>query len=120
MNIVVISGRLTDEPKVTRPREDLVVAEMRVAVRRNAKETDYVTVTAFSDLAEACETRLESGQVITVNGRLRHHEYEVEGEPRQRLDVVAREIVFGVKPKRGANESSEPFESPADAEVSAN
>lgn len=119
MNIVVISGRLTDNAKVTRPREDLVVAEMRVAVRRNAKETDYVTVTAFSDLAEACETSLESGQAITVHGRLRHHEYEVEGEPRQRLDVVAREIVFGAKPKRDASDRSEPLESAAGAEVPA-
>ena len=108
MNIWVGSGRLTKDPNVKYTQNGKAVCNFTVAVDDGwgeQKKTYFIHVTCWEKLAEACGNNLVKGQKVTVSGKLTQRAYEKDGEKKNIIEVVAREVDFGEKP-RGAGASA--------------
>ena len=103
LNLVILSGRLTQDPELRYTPSGRPVAKMRLAVTRRYKsqdgewqdETLFIDVTAWGELAERCDRMLSKGSPLVVQGRLRSRSWETEtGQKRSAVEVVARSIQF--------------------------
>lgn len=78
MNTVILMGRLTSDPVVSRPNSDIVVAKYTLAVDRNSKDegADFIRCVAFGKRAEFTEKYLNKGMKIVINGHIKTGSYE--------------------------------------------
>ncbi|MGE4158136.1 MAG: single-stranded DNA-binding protein [Planctomycetota bacterium] len=106
-NRVLIMGRLTRDTELRYTPSGTAVADFNVAVNRNfttadgvqKRETCFVDVTAWRQLAEQCKDRLKSGSNVFVDGRLHLDTWNgPDGEKRNKLRVVAENVMFLDKP----------------------
>jgi len=103
LNIVILSGRLTQNPEMRFTPSGRPLTKLRMAVSRMFRgqtgewqeETLFIDVTAWGDLAERCNQKLTKGSPVLVQGRLRSRNWETEsGQKRTSIEVVARSIQF--------------------------
>jgi len=101
LNKVILIGRLTRDPEIRYTQSGIPVAKIGLAVerrRKNAqgeKETDFVDIVAWRQLAELCDNYLSKGKMIAVEGRLQIRKYEAQdGTKRTAAEVVADDIRF--------------------------
>ena len=86
MNNVVLVGRLTSNPEVTKTEGGNQVTSVNVAVSRNYKnvdgiyETDFIRCILWNEIAENTTEYCKIGDVIGIKGRLQTSSYEKEGE----------------------------------------
>lgn len=92
MNIVTITGNLTKDPEGSVTGGGTSVTELRLAVDRRDDGTDYFTVKAFGPLADAQAEYLTKGRQVAITGRLQQERWETDGQKRERIVIVAREI----------------------------
>ncbi len=60
------------------------------------KPSVWIRVTAFDELAEALNNTITDKSRVTVTGQMQPiREYEKDGEKRQSIEVIAREVVTG-------------------------
>ncbi len=75
-NVVVVSGRLTHDPKLYEPegsegQGENVYAILRLAINRgDDQEPIYYDVKCWNGLARACVEYQEKGSLVVVSGRL--------------------------------------------------
>jgi single-strand DNA-binding protein len=102
INRVVLTGNLTRDPE-TRSTGTLSICKLRIAVntrRRNSakgawdEKPNFFGVTVFGAQAEACGNYLKKGRPVAIDGRLEWSEYEVEGQKRQSIDIIADNVQF--------------------------
>ena len=108
MNHFVGIGRLTREPNVKYTQSGKAVCRFTLAIDDGwgeKKKTYFIPVTCWEKLAEACGNNLVKGQKVAVMGMLTQRTYEQNGGKKDIIDVVAREVDFGAKP-RGAEASA--------------
>ena len=104
MNYWVGIGRLVRDPEVRYTQSGKAVCRFTLAIDDGwgeKKKTYFIPVTCWEKLAEACGNNLVKGQKVTVMGTLTQRTYEQNGEKKNVIEVVAREVDFGAKP-RGA------------------
>jgi single-strand DNA-binding protein len=103
LNRVLLIGNLTRDPELRYIQNGSAVVNMRIAVNRyyttqsgeKKQDTCYVTVVAWSRLAELCSEYLSKGKSVFVEGRLQNRSWETEtGEKRNTLEIVADHIHF--------------------------
>jgi single-strand DNA-binding protein len=104
INRVVLLGNLTRDPELRALPSGSSVCRMRVACstrRRNAETGDwddkpnFFDVSVFGASAEACDTFLEKGRPVAVDGRLEWREWETtEGQRRQTVEIIADSVQF--------------------------
>ena len=104
INKVFISGNLTRDPEMRTTQGGTVVMGLGVAVndRRKNPRTgqyedvpNYVDCTLFGNRASAVSQYLSKGTKVTIEGRLRWHQWQDQnGNNRSRLDVIVDEIEF--------------------------
>jgi single-strand DNA-binding protein len=104
INRVVLTGNLTKDPDLrSNPTTGLSICKLRLAVntrRRNSSTGDwdekanYFSVTVFGRQAESCGQYLKKGRAVAIDGRLEWSEYEVEGQKRQSVDIIADNVQF--------------------------
>jgi single-strand DNA-binding protein len=103
INRVVLTGNLTKDPDVrTNPSTGLSICKLRLAVntrRRNGAgdwedKANFFNVTVFGRQAESCGNFLHKGRPVGIDGRLEWSEYEVEGQKRQSVDIIAENVQF--------------------------
>ena len=104
INKVFISGNLTRDPEMRTTQGGTVVMGLGVAVndRRKNQSTgqwedvpNYVDCTLFGNRASAVSQYLTKGTKVTIEGRLRWHQWQDQnGNNRSRLDVIVDEIEF--------------------------
>jgi single-strand DNA-binding protein len=77
------------------------VASFGLAVNRRFRqgtetkeEVCYVDIAAFGAQAEAIGEYLTKGAAALIDGRLRWHQWEQDGQRRSKLDVVADSVQF--------------------------
>ena len=117
MNAVVLRGRLTDNPEL-RDVNDTVVANFVLAVRRPIKKadgsrtesTDFIPCEAWDSGARSIGNLLKKGHPVLVQGSIKQHEWEQDGQKRSRLKVRVQSfepdsLVF--KEKKQAEEMEE-------------
>lgn len=100
-NIVILTGRLTQEPELRYTPSGQAVCRFRVAVSRRFKdsegrfqeETSFIPIIVWRDAAVRCHERLTKGSPVCIEGRLRSREWEDKDRKKQRiLEVVARRV----------------------------
>lgn len=98
LNLVILTGRLTQAPDLRFTPSGKAVAKMRVASSRSYKDpsgnwqedTLFIDITAWGDLAERMSKRLTKGSPVMVQGRLRSRSWETEaGQKRMAYEIVA-------------------------------
>ena len=100
-NRVTLLGNLTRDPDVRYTPAGTAVASFGLAVNRRYRqgndtkeEVCYVDVTAFGPQAEAIGEYLTKGSPALIDGRLRWHQWEKDGQRQSKLDVVADTVQF--------------------------
>jgi single-strand DNA-binding protein len=102
INRVVLTGNLTKDPEL-RAAGDTSVCKMRIACNTRRKNNasgqweekpNFFDVTVFGARGENCARYLSKGRPVAVDGRLEWREYEVEGQKRQSVDIIADNVQF--------------------------
>lgn len=113
MNHVVLVGRLTENPVMSKTENGKQVTSVTVAVTRNFKnvdgiyETDFIRCILWNVIAENTVEYCRSGDVIGVKGRLQTSNYDDENGKRHFvMEVVAEKVTFlsSAKPKEEVND----------------
>ena len=122
INKVFISGNLTRDPEMRTTQGGTVVMGLGVAVNDRRKNPttgqwedvpNYVDCTMFGNRASAVSQYLSKGTKVTIEGRLRWHQWQDQnGNNRSKLDVIVDEIEFaprGQQPQAPVNDEYIPF-----------
>lgn len=102
MNKVILLGRLTKNPDIRFSQtNNTKVALFTLAVDRNyvkpgeERQTDFISLVAYSKLADFVEKYLKQGTQICMCGRMQVRNWtDDEGKRRYAIDVIAEEIKF--------------------------
>lgn len=101
INRCVLIGRLGADPELRYTQQGTAVASFDIAVNRQYKsgdgnrETDWISIVAWRQLAELCAQYLRKGSQVAVEGRLQTRSYEnKEGQRVKVYEVVAENVQF--------------------------
>ena len=101
MNRICLIGRLTADPALRYTQSGVAVASFTLAVDRGFKnadgerETDFIDIVVWRQLAELCANHLSKGKLAAVDGSLRIRAYEAkDGGKRKAAEVVADNVRF--------------------------
>jgi single-strand DNA-binding protein len=123
LNYCSFIGRLGADPvRRFMPNGDPVTS-FRIAVGWKGKDkegAEWVSIEAFSKLAEICHEYLRKGSQVFVSGRMKTDEYEKDGIKRYSTKIVAdRMQMLGSKgdpqPRQDSGQPDEPSGQPASA-----
>ena len=102
-------GRLVRDPELRYSQSGVAVTSFTIAIDRkfkNAqgeKETDFIQVKCFKQLAELVANYLSKGKLAGVSGRLQTGSYtDKEGVKKYTSDIIADEVEF-LSPKDGGS-----------------
>ena len=94
MNLVVLIGRLTKDPK-TKTVNGKTVAEFEIAVDRFTQgEVDYIHCVAWEKTADFAAKYYTKGMRVGVQGRFRSEQWEVGETKQSRIVVVVERAEF--------------------------
>ena len=108
MNKFIGVGRLAQDPEVRYSQSGTAVANFNIAISSGYgehKQTDFIPVVAFKNLAEIVGNNLSKGSQVLVEGRMQNRSYENnQGEKRFITEVVLNNVEFvGSKNKNETN-----------------
>lgn len=100
-NRIILIGNLTKDPELRYTPQGTPVASFRIAVNSKFKQSDgfreetlFIDVVTFGKQAETCSQYLNKGSAILVEGRLQERKWEVEGQQKSKVEVVAQTVRF--------------------------
>jgi single-strand DNA-binding protein len=101
VNSVNLIGNLCSDVELKELGEEKKLASFRVAVNRGGKEAgaDFFRVAVWDRQAELCAEYLCKGRRVGIEGRLRSHSWEDEGQKRSLVEVVANRVEFVSPPQ---------------------
>lgn len=130
MNRVMLVGRLTTKPELRYTGSNLPYSRFSVAVNRTftnnqgQREADFINVVVWRKQAENVCNFLDKGSLVSVEGRLQTSTYEVNGEKRYRVEVVADSVQFleskNARSQQGSYQGGNDSVSPYDYQSSSN
>lgn len=102
MNLVILQGRPTDDPKIFRSEKNgKVYCRIRLAVDRPyrgkdaPRKSDYFNIVFFNKLAQVVFNNLAKGALCTVVGRLAADDYlDKTGNKRESVSVIADKLTI--------------------------
>ena len=102
LNSVQLIGYLGKEPESKYTPTGKLVTDFSIAISRRWKtkegetreQTEWVHVETWERLAESCQEYLGKGSPVYVEGRLKTHRYEDNGEIKYFTKVVAQNVQF--------------------------
>jgi single-strand DNA-binding protein len=102
LNRVQLIGRLGKEPESKYSPTGKLVTDFSVAISQRWKSqdgeprehTEWVHVETWERLAEICQEYLGKGSPVYVEGRMKTHRYEDNGEIKYFTKVVAQNVQF--------------------------
>ena len=101
MNKVILIGNLTKDPELTTTTSGISVCRFSLAVSRRftnsegERETDFINVVVWRNLADNCHKFLRKGSKAAVVGNLQTRSYDAQdGSKRYVTEVVAEEVEF--------------------------
>lgn len=101
INRAILLGRLTKEPELRYTPSGIAVAtftlavERRMANQQGERETEFIPVVVWRQLAESCAQYLKKGQQAAVEGRIQVRNYEnKEGRRVYVTEIVAENVQF--------------------------
>ena len=113
MNCVHLVGNLTTDVELRDLGDEKRLAKFGLAVDRGGKnsDTDFFRVAVWDRQAQVCADYLTKGTKIALEGRLRYHTWEDDGQKRSAVEVVAYRVEFLTPRSSGAEVT--PFEAAA-------
>ena len=96
-NHVTLVGRLVADPELRRTNSGKPVTSFRLAVDRPTKEkqTDWLDIVAWEQLAEFAAHNFTKGQEVLVDGELQSRSWtDKEGNKRRTVEVRANVLRF--------------------------
>ncbi|MBX6350882.1 MAG: single-stranded DNA-binding protein [Clostridia bacterium] len=129
LNRVILIGRLVQDPELRYTPQGVAVSSFTLAVDRpftgrdGQRQTDFIDIVVWRQLAETCANHLSKGRLVAVEGRLQVRQYEAQdGQKRRVAEVVASDVRFLDRPRESqaaaSGELGEPLarEAPPDDE----
>jgi single-strand DNA-binding protein len=112
MNTVILIGNLATDVELRELNDAKSLAKFRHAVGRAGKdgEADFFQVTVWDRQAELCADYLAKGRKVAVEGRLRQHSWEDDGQRRSAVEVVANRVEFLSPAPAGSAAEVVPFD----------
>lgn len=92
MNEVILSGRITAKPDL-KVKGDVKIAKFTIAANRG-KNTQFVNVVAFGNVAENVYKYTDKGSIVTASGYIDTTPYEHDGKRVYPTSVVIAQIEF--------------------------
>jgi single-strand DNA-binding protein len=102
VNMLLLIGRLGNDPEVKELQSGLMVATLSVATNHSVKnadgqwseETDWHRVVLFGKQAEFCRDYAKKGSLVYVEGRIQYRKYQKADSTQELLltEVVAKDI----------------------------
>ena len=109
LNRVILIGRLVRDPEMRYTPSGIASVRMSIAVQRpfanqqGERETDFIDVTCWRQLAENVSQHLQKGRLVAVQGSLHIRKYETaDGQQRRAAEVSADQVRFLDRPRDGA------------------
>ena len=111
LNKIMLIGNLGRDPEMNVTGDGTPFTRFSIAVNRrtrNAKgerqeETEWFNVVAWRQLAETCNTYLQKGSKVYLEGRLTQRKYtDKNGVERTTVEVVANDVEFLGGKQQGA------------------
>ena len=124
MNRVQLLGNLTRDPQARRLSAGQTVGDLSLAVSESYRGKDgeqkestcFVDVVVWNKQAEVCETYLNKGSSVLIEGRLQFEEWtDKEGQKRNKLRVKADRLHFMSRPGSEAGNQGTKKEEPVPA-----
>lgn len=114
MNRVFLIGNLTRDPEMRSTQSGVAVCNFTIAVNRRfrnpqtgQRETDFLNVIAWRQLAELCDKYLAKGRKVAVTGSIQTRTYEAkDGSKRNTFDIVADEVEFLSQNQQSSTQSA--------------
>ncbi len=109
MNVVVLVGRLTDNPELRHTNSNISVTRFSIAVDRayrsgEERQADFINIVAWRQTAEFITTYFKKGQRIGIEGSLRMNRYtDKDGNNRTSYEVVVNNAHFVENKRDGGN-----------------
>jgi len=101
LNQATLLGNLTKDPELRTTPNGMSVCTFSLALNRSYKvndqwteAVDYIDVVVWNKLAEAVSGNVTKGNPILVNGRLQSRNFESQGQKRNKVEVVAQDIIL--------------------------
>jgi len=101
LNRVTLIGRLTKDPELRYTPSGVAVTQFTLAVNRTftnqqgQKETDFLNIVTWRQLAETCANYLRKGRLTAVEGRIQVRHYDNnEGRRVYVTEVIADNVRF--------------------------
>ncbi len=95
VNKVFIAGNITRDPEIRYTGSGKAVTTLTVAVNDYfSQEASFFRVVVWERKAENCQKYLSKGSPVLVEGRLQSRNYEVNGEKRNVVEIVAQNVQF--------------------------
>lgn len=109
MNVVVLIGRLTDNPELRHTNNNIAVTRFSIAVDRGyrsgeERQADFINIVAWRQTAEFITTYFKKGQRIGLEGSLRMNKFtDKDGNNRTTYEVVVNNAHFVENKRDGGN-----------------
>ena len=109
LNKIFLIGNLTKDPELRYTPQGTAVATLRLAVNTQfkdktgeaKKDTCFVNVVVWGQLAEVCNQYLEKGRSVFTEGRLISRSWQnAEGKTRSVIEVRALRVQFMPGPRK--------------------
>lgn len=103
MNMVLMAGNLTNDPKYSETRNATPVVNFYMASNKRFKDRNgvvkedvcFVGVVAWDNLAISCRDNLQRGSSVLVTGELQSRKlYAEDGTTRNMVEIKAKKIQF--------------------------
>ena len=99
---VILVGHLGADPEVKYTQGGQAVANMRVATSESWKDsagarqerTEWHSIVAWGDQAEACGKYLGKGRLVAVEGKLQTRTYDKDGQKHYKTEIRADRVTF--------------------------
>ena len=109
MNKFIGIGRLVKDPEIRYSQSGTAVANFNIAISSGYgehKQTDFIPVVAFKNLAEVIGNNLKKGSQVLVEGRMQVRSYEIQdGQKRRVTEVIVQNVEF-LGSKKSDNDGS--------------
>lgn len=120
LNVVVLTGRLTDDPELKTTTNGISVCSFTIAVERRYKageerQADFINIVTWRSSAEFVSKYFKRGQMIAVEGAIQTRKYQDrDGNNRMAFEVVANNVQFADFARRdGDSAATAPAAAPA-------
>lgn len=110
LNRTILIGRLTKDPELRYTPTGVAVCQFTLAVdrpftREGERETDFIPIVTWRQLAETCANYLRKGRLTAVEGRIQIRNYENnEGRKIYVTEVIADNVRFLESNRNSSND----------------